>query len=854
MSNIKIVFENPWMLLVAIPALAFLVVPFILLPKRARMTVKKITSLALHLTVTTLLVLILSGVTIVKTTDEQAVLLLVDFSDSTKTVQAEIQAHAEELLRLIDKKTPTGVVVFGDEQLYSVKLKKDKRQFKADKISADATNIDAALEYASTLFPKDSAGRIILLTDGKETCGDASKTAHYLATKGIRLDAVYFDTTNHSTQEIQISSFVAPEGAFVNEEASFEVEIQSNVAKNVRVELYEDESLVLTQEVEVGVGSTHAILKTTVKDAGIHTYRAKLLLAVDTLIQNNESYAFVKVAEKKSALVITDSLTNAWPLEKLLGEGKEVKITTADHAPTTIVDLCNYDEVILSNANYSRFPKGYDKILETYVKDYGRSLFAVGGSETFMYGNMEGTALEEMLPVDFSFTESSEGRSVALMLVLDCSSSMSNRAAYLSVAKQGAIKCVEAMSDRDYAGVVSFNTKAYLNSKLIPTTPANKERLNLVISSLSTWSGTYYTEALKMAHQQLLQSDADVKHIIFLSDGQPSDYDYPEAAAAIAADGISLSTIGLGYSSNLLEAVAESAGGRYYHVRRATDLPDIMLSETEQVAAGSLVMKDIVPVIAKESELTDKLGTTKLPKLKGYLGTTLKEEATAYITTEEGHPIYASWDYGRGKVACFTSDLNGHWSSEWLASSVGQELTNSMVEINAGKVHRDSSLSLDILAQGKMTDIVVSTAGTNKDNVVSAKVNFGDESQTYLLTQTKPGQYEGSIPTKESGVYKLTITESGPEKKVVDTLETAIASSYLAEYDAFNSEGEALLVNLCSYSDGNIFKDMKMLAEVKMAENRLVYKPMAWFAVLAMILFIADIAVRKIRWKDLKRG
>ena len=77
-------------------------------------------------------------------------------------------------------------------------------------------------------------------------------------------------------------------------------------------------------------------------------------------------------------------------------------------------------------------------------------------------------------------------------------------------------------------------------------------------------------------------------------------------------------------------------------------------------------MKDIVPVIAKESELTDKLGTTKLPKLKGYLGTTLKEEATAYITTEEGHPIYASWDYGRGKVACFTSDLNGHWSSEWL--------------------------------------------------------------------------------------------------------------------------------------------------------------------------------------------
>jgi len=471
-----------------------------------------------------------------------------------------------------------------------------------------------------------------------------------------------------------------------------------------------------------------------------------------------------------------------------------------------------------------------------------------------MYGDMEGTALEEMLPVDFSFTQSSEGRSVALMLVLDCSSSMSNRAAYLSVAKQGAIKCVEAMSDRDYAGVVSFNTKAYLNSKLIQTTAANKERLNLVISSLATWSGTYYTEALQMAHQQLLESDAEVKHIIFLSDGQPSDYDYPEAAAAIAADGISLSTIGLGYSSNLLESVAESAGGRYYHVRRATDLPDIMLSETEQVAAGSLVMKNIVPIIAKESELTDELGTTKLPMLKGYLGTTLKEEATAYITTEEGHPIYASWNYGLGKVTCFTSDLNGHWSSEWLTNTVGQKLTANMVEVASGKIHKASSLSMDVLSRGKMTDIVVTTAGTNKDNVVNAKVHFENESQTYVLTQTKPGQYEGRIPTKKEGVYKLTITETSPAKEVVDTLETAIASSYLAEYDAFNSEGEALLVNLCSYSDGKIFVDMKTLAEVKMEETRLVYKPMVWFAVLAMVLFITDIAVRKIRWKDLKRG
>ena len=128
MSNIEIVFENPWLLLAAIPALALIAVPFVLLPKRVRLTAKRITSLVLHLMVAVLLVLILSGVTIVKTSDEQAVLLLVDFSDSTKTVQTEIQSHAEELLRLIDKKTPTGVIAFGDEQLYSVKFKESKKK------------------------------------------------------------------------------------------------------------------------------------------------------------------------------------------------------------------------------------------------------------------------------------------------------------------------------------------------------------------------------------------------------------------------------------------------------------------------------------------------------------------------------------------------------------------------------------------------------------------------------------------------------------------------------------------------------------------------------------------------------
>lgn len=515
-------------------------------------------------------------------------------------------------------------------------------------------------------------------------------------------------------------------------------------------------------------------------------------------------------------------------------------------------ELYNYDEVVLSNVTYSDLPGGYDTLLETYVSVYGRSLLAVGGSETYMYGNMEGTALEEMFPVTFSLSESAEGNSVALMLVLDCSSSMSGQSTYLSVAKQGAIKCVEAMSDNDYVGVISFNRSAYLKSELLQTDETNKDKLTRIISGLGTSQGTYYTEAIEMAHEQLLKSDAAVKHIIFLSDGQPSDYGYYDAVEEAAADGITVSTIGLGYSSDILESMAESAGGRYYYVRSASDLPNIMLSETEQVTVSSLITGEFLPVVNTESELTDALGGEPLPMLYGYLGTTVKEEATAYITTEEGHPLYASWTYGLGTVACFTSDLYGEWSSLWLSEETGKSVIANMVKTTVDDIHHDSSFTADVSVRGKTTDVVVTTSGSDTNHVLSltAASKYGEK--TYILTQTDPGIYEAKISTAYAGVYELMITETDGTDTVVDYLETAVAVSYSAEYDAFAESGEPLLSTLCSYSDGEIFSDLNELAEINVSSIRLLINPMVLFAVVSMVLLLVDIAIRKLRWKDIR--
>ena len=106
MSNINVVFEHPLLLLLAIPAFAIILIPFLRLPKRRRGNFRKIAPVVIHLIVVTLLILVIAGFTLVRDTDEKAVMLLVDLSDSTQSVQDAVAAKAQELLDLMEEKTP----------------------------------------------------------------------------------------------------------------------------------------------------------------------------------------------------------------------------------------------------------------------------------------------------------------------------------------------------------------------------------------------------------------------------------------------------------------------------------------------------------------------------------------------------------------------------------------------------------------------------------------------------------------------------------------------------------------------------------------------------------------------------
>ena len=286
---------------------------------------------------------------------------------------------------------------------------------------------------------------------------------------------------------------------------------------------------------------------------------------------------------------------------------------------------------------------------------------------------MRNTAYEALLPVSFEYSAES-GESVALMLVIDCSNSMSGAGGWwfgsaenLSMAKQGAIRSIETLSAGDQVGIVSFNSTATLRSPLVPATEPEKAALSRMVSALDTSRGTYYCDALTMAWEELAKSDAAVRHVIFLSDGEPSDYGYDEIVEEMARDGISLSAIAVGYSSRILSDMAEEGGGRYYPVQSVEELPDIMLGETETVLSD--------PLIEGTSGVTLPGGIpTDLPALGGYVGTTLKDTASLSLQSETGDPVLAAWTLGGGSAQAFASDLTGEWTAEWRATNPGRRM------------------------------------------------------------------------------------------------------------------------------------------------------------------------------------
>ncbi len=166
-----------------------------------------------------------------------------------------------------------------------------------------------------------------------------------------------------------------------------------------------------------------------------------------------------------------------------------------------------------------------------------------------------------------------------MMLLIDCSASMGPQGANndpdnirLDVSK----KLVEKSDDIDRFSIISFGAEINLLTDFTSDKTVAYEAINSVGN---TDNHTYINKALTYAFDVFTNSSRDdsIKYLILLTDGKSSDSVQIDYETEAKNKDITIFTIGLGtwLDVDLLQSIAHTTGGKYYHATRANDLYEI---------------------------------------------------------------------------------------------------------------------------------------------------------------------------------------------------------------------------------------------------------------------------------------
>ncbi len=545
-------------------------------------------SLLTRLSIAILLVLTLAGLTLLTTTRSQYVVFAIDDSlsvgeESRKAAEAFVRDATRTLgadkAAFIRFATEPGVI---QEESSAAPKPAGTPAASANEDGAKGTNIGAAIEVAAAAIPPFFVPKIIVLSDGNQTSGDAVKSA---LNTGIPVSTVVLKTRDDP--EVQLSAVRVP--AQVQQGESFNVEgvVDSNHDDDVDIEVYKGPLKVVSEHKKVKKGKNRYIFRQTIENDRLATYTARVWNGKDTLLDNNSDFGLVFTSGKPRVLIIESAPKDVGDLVAALEEHEiQVDVRPPQGMPDSLSDLQNYELLILSNVPATKLTLRQTDLARTYVRDLGGGLIMLGGDQSFGLGGYYKTALEEIVPVRSDFEKKKEKPSLALILVIDKSGSMGGDK--IELAKEAAKSAIELLGANDKVGVIAFEGDVFWVSEVHPCSdkPFVLER----VSTIEAGGGTDMYPAMVEAYEALQQTTAKLKHVILLTDGQSAPGDFEGITQSMLAAKITVSTVGVGEGADgqLLEEIARIGNGRYYFTDDPGSIPQIFAKETVSASKSAI--------------------------------------------------------------------------------------------------------------------------------------------------------------------------------------------------------------------------------------------------------------------------
>jgi Ca-activated chloride channel family protein len=847
-------------------------------------TAQRVLSIALRIAFVAMLGLGLARLARTATTQKVCTVYLVDVSDSVSDLalddaRAEVEKGIDargkdDLVRLVTFARRPRVVPLGEDAetlgVARAKIIVGPIERHGPGLGA-ATDIASALQLAYGLYQEGYLRRAVVLSDGVQTDGDLLAEANRARLYGVKLFAIPYKRPVPG--EVAIRELRVPDK--VHEEETFDVHAQvfSTVAQRAKLSLKQGDvinGLDGVKVVDLRPGDNDVVFKTKAAVPGEVTYSLELSEAAeDRFKENNRATAVAAVIGMPVVLYVDGNPTRASYLSSALS-AQQLNVDTFDPLPTSLREAEKYDFIILSDMPAERVSLTQQDVIEQYVRDLGGGFLFAGGENGYGLGGWYHSTIERILPVRMDAEKRRDEPEVAMALVIDRSGSMQGLP--LEMAKQAAKATADTLAADDLLEVIAFDSQP---TRIVRMTPAkHSARIQSDIARIQAGGGTEIFSAIDTAYQALSTTQAKRKHVVLLTDGQAPQNGIRDLVQAMAAEDITVTTVGLGGGADesLLRMISDVGGGRFYKVLDPQSLPRIFTRETEMVSRSAAVEEYFQPRVVAPADFLRGIDVATAPFLHGYIATKLKPApAQEILESELGEPILARWRVGLGYTLAWTSDVKNLWAVEWLRWPSWGPFWSQLVREHMRQKKRqvfDMRAEVDV-ATGRAHAVVDAIGGDDGfQNGLDASLTVagpegskaGGETHKMPMPQTAPGRYEADFPLDRYGSFLLhasleqSVDDGHGKTKAATVAESFghVANSYPREYLALAPDIETL-GRAAAVTGGGL--DPAASAVFDPAGESIRHSEDLWprFVGGAIALFLLDLLVRRVRLFDRKR-
>jgi len=237
-----------------------------------------------------------------------------------------------------------------------------------------------------------------------------------------------------------------------------------------------------------------------------------------------------------------------------------------------------------------------------------------------------------------------------------------------------------------------------------------------------------------------------------------------------------------------------------------------------------------------------------VPPLGGYVATTIKQNAELVLMSHQEDPVLATWRYGLGRAAAFTSDAKAKWGVLWLRWGEFNKFWAQLTRWTLRSGSRSDTTA--IVQRTDQTGEVVVDAVDGKGEFI----NFLDsqigvvapsrERSVVELEQIGPGRYRGRFPAPQEGVYLVGMAQRKADR-VVGSQLAGLVVPYAQELRDLGVD-ETLLRELAELTGGSSLQEPQDAFLKARRRSRIAVDIWPWLVGFVALMMVPDIALRRV--------